>query len=290
MGTISSAITVNTLAGINQDDTLDKSKKGFVKNFASLLCKIHPQQEGGAQVTQRLFQTKPYCEINPIVNENIETNGIFLSHFANNGCVFTLNYDLLLYWSFLKNVRTCSLRDSFSNKSCYNERYTPTPPNLYDSGTNLFYLHGALHLRRAPNNSALKKKYQENFTLLNKLENDILSGGMPLIVFEGTTGEKMRKINSNRYLHTAYSVLCQCDSKNLFTFGFAFSDNDEHIINAIAKSKVQNLYVGLFGDKDPEENIRIMAKCDILKARREKLNHKSSIEIIYFDSSTAKVW
>lgn len=223
-----------------------------------------------------------------MAREQFETNRIFLNHFAREsiqGCIFTLNYDLLLYWSLLEGGLTRLLRDSFSYNNMYTHDYTTQNDcTTYENSTNLFYLHGALHLRTDLYNDTYKITDEK---LPSRLEPDLNNNTFHTIVFEETTEEKMQKILNNKYLTVAYNTLNNvCGS--LFTYGFSFSQNDQHIIDAILNSRLENFYVGLYGGEHSGENRNIHGICGGIYEQRMLMRMPISIE--YFRSDHVSPW
>lgn len=266
---------VNSIFGhIRAAENIVYHKFELITNFINTLQDIHPGN--------LYSENQSGC----MTREQFRNNKIFLHHFVRNiqGCIFTLNYDLLLYWSIFEGRLERLLRDSFSdNDNIYNDRYTPQNDCInYANSTNLFYLHGALHLRTDGYNRTYKIT---NSNLLLILEDDLNRNIFPTIVFEGTTKEKKQKILNNSYLTIAYNTLRNaCGS--LFTYGFSFSQNDQHIIDAIVSSRLEKLYVGLYGDERLGENADIRAICAGIRDRRRF----RPISIEYFRSDHVSPW
>lgn len=268
---------VNRIAGheeIAQNFEADRNK--LSECFVTTLQNIHPRNLNSATTENRLTR------------EQFDRNCIFLQHFVNNtiqGCIFTLNYDIMLYWSILQGNLTRLLRDSFSNSCEYNDYFTPKKDcKNYTSSTNVFYLHGALHLRSSKYNDTYKIGNVDN--ILDELAEDLNGNLFPTIVFEGTTEEKKQKIDTNEYLTIAYNTFSNAYG-NLFTYGFSFSQNDQHIIDAITNSRISRLYVGLYGDEDSEENANIRASCSGINEKRKSTQ---AIEIKYYNTTDASPW
>ncbi|MBT9749845.1 DUF4917 family protein [Desulfovibrio desulfuricans] len=221
-----------------------------------------------------------------ITKQQYTTNGEFLKKFSN---LFSLNYDLLLYWSFLENKLHQSYRDNFSERPegqsnlWFNEGYS--------GNKEIWYLHGALHLRTDFLGFAYKIIYNKEVNIREKLKNDIERSVYPILVFEGTDEEKMYKINSNRYLTIAYNMFSSL-SGSLFTYGFSFGSNDMHIRNAILKSNITHLNIGVYGDVKDHQEI-VQAGSEIMRQSEELFNaHKRSdpVEVTYYDTSSFAIW
>ena len=221
-----------------------------------------------------------------INKEQYDKNGAFLKNFSS---LFSLNYDLLIYWSMLENQLKNTFRDSFSvfgdddKKRWFNERYIAT--------TNMWFLHGALHLRTDASGFSYKIVYDDVASILETLESDLNNSVYPVFVFEGTDAEKKYKINSNRYLTIANEAF-ETINGTLFTYGFSFGNNDKHIRESILKSKISNLYIGILGsEKDNDEIISIGNEIE-RNAYGMHADGKRAypITIEYYDTSAFSIW
>jgi hypothetical protein len=59
--------------------------------------------------------------------------------------------------------------------------------------------------------------------------------------------------------------------------------SDEHILNAIALSDVQNVFVGLYGDPDSQHNRQIIDATGRLSARRR-------IGVQFYQAESTSLW
>lgn len=258
---LSHAEKVNRCSG--DASVADKDREGrlaLIDIFIKALTSIHPDK-------------------NYLTTNQYNNNKEFIKKFKN---IFTLNYDILLYRSICSNNLTSIFRDNFLPE---NNTYSFNKENI--NNTNLWFLHGALHLRKNHDGTIYKATYIEGINLIEQLDINIQRGIYPVIVFEGTDAEKLSKINSNYYLHAAlqaFSNITGC----LFVCGFSFNDNDKHIIDAIAKSKISHLCVGLYGDENSSPNASIKEQCEIIRGKKKQQNKEMTID--YFDVDTAAMW
>ena len=84
---------------------------------------------------------------NSISDDEFTACRTFLSHF-NNGSVYTLNYDLLLYWALMHSDAddlAINCNDEFHQPEDSPEDYVVWEVGDV-GGQNVFYLHGALHI------------------------------------------------------------------------------------------------------------------------------------------------
>jgi hypothetical protein len=230
----------------------------------------------------------------------------FLSHFihkSNGGRIYTLNYDLLLYWTLMHELddeeSESKFSDGFGRESWiengvpqFSEELTWQGKSSYQ---NIHYLHGGLHLYDL--GSQLQKfSWTDTGTcLIDQSRKALQEGKFPLFVTEGDNQKKMEKINHNSYLFTSFrsfeDMANSGKSKNpgntcLFTYGVSFSDNDKHIFNRIAHGRIKQLYISIFGDSKSGTNKTIFAKAEAMKSQRDKF----PLEIHYFDAASAEVW
>lgn len=187
-----------------------------------------------------------------------------------------------MYRSICNNRLTSKFRDNFLPED---DIYSFDKEN--QDTTNLWFLHGAFHLRRNYDGTIYKVIYTEGSNIINKLKRNIQNGIYPVIVFEGTDEEKLSKINSNYYLHSALRAFSNMTG-SLFVCGFSFNNNDKHVIDAIVKSKISHLCVGLYGDENSSPNILIKEQCEIIRLKKEQ--QKEQMTIDFFDVDTAAMW
>lgn len=228
----------------------------------------------------------------------------FLSKFLNeNGNVYTLNYDLLLYWTLMfaleKKIINVEPIDGFGKDSEFEDGeysvsdYVTWQGDTKAHGQNIHYLHGALHLFDRGADVEKFTWINTSERLVDQARKALKNGRFPLFVAEGESEKKMAKIIHSGYLYHSYksfSSIMKTGTKNsqncLFTYGVSFSENDEHILTKIAKGKVAHLYVSIYGDPSIDSNKKIIASAEKLK-RKRKYN---DLEISYYDAATAKVW
>lgn len=204
------------------------------------------------------------------------------------GRVYTLNYDLLLYWAIMQDEPRVPLPadDGFRQPDHGPCEYVTWDMGEATTHQKLFYLHGALHL--FDKGSELRK-----FTwrgtgkrLVEQIRSALDEGMFPRIVAEGTSQAKLDRIMHSAYLSRALRSL-QGIGNDLVVFGMALSENDEHILNYVIESKVKRLFVGIFGDPEAAPNRELMERAHALPARRAR---NRPLEIQFYDSATAKPW
>lgn len=212
-----------------------------------------------------------------IEDKEFESCSKFLSHFEK---VYTLNYDLLLYWTFMHAEKLRS-DDGFRNPETDEDYVTWHIENT--NNQNLYYLHGALHI--FDTGSELKKYTwsRTGISLIEQIKHALDNDYYPLIVAEGQREEKEVRISHSAYLQRGQKSLSSIGG-NLFIYGHSLAENDNHILSLIAKSKISKLFVSLYGDVSSPENTVIINNANAL------LKKKNKIELYFYCAKSANVW
>lgn len=231
----------------------------------------------------------------------------FLNNFRK---IYTLNYDLLLYWVINNNEQLKrKFLDGFGVSKEKRGGFWPHRLTRADP-TTTYYMHGALHLFCDNSNSNNFCPQTGKYCTLDKLgatEDEVLFTQGPEIVIpvnisislrtrvtnyiirknvyphfisEGDPNTKQQKIEHCQYLAGCYKSLCG-ESSDVVIFGVSFN-NDQHILKAIASNNVQKCFVGIFGDPTSEDNQKLIQVTS-------QLANKSK-SVFYFDSASASVW
>lgn len=229
----------------------------------------------------------------------------FLKNFIGSkegGRVYTLNYDLLLYWSILHTEMNeedsvkLYINDGFGKEE-QNYDYIIWKNDDHSRDQRVFYLHGAVHLFERE--SELEKYTWTNNgqKLIDQAREALKSSKFPLFVAEGRSDEKLKKIKQHPYLNHSYKSFLAttkedkkkktAQKKSLFLFGHSLSDNDDHVIKTIAKGTLSSLYVSIYGDKESESNKWIIKKALSLKNLRKE---NFPLEVSFYDAQSAEVW
>ena len=166
------------------------------------------------------------------INKMVKTCRIFLGQFEY---VFSLNYDLLLYWVRCFGGDYLG-RDSFE-KIGDELGFSP------DENANFLFPHGALFLYRN-GASVVKLRTTMSNPILKRVQSSIQNGDFPMCISEGTGKQKLEAIKSNSYLSFAYQRIKKCKG-TIFTFGCSFQDGKEdHIITALLQSRATKIVIG----------------------------------------------
>ena len=245
----------------------------------------------------------------------------FLAHFAGSsrdlrnrggkdlrGSLFSVNYDLLLYWTLLHDevriidpAHPTQWHLEVSEPLDHNDGFLPPDDDpgaeyvTWDGEESfkqsIFFLHGALHLLDL--GSELQKKCWERsggIPLIDQIRAALNESRFPLFVSEGSSEGKLDRIRHSAHLHKGLrSFRANCDVKgtSLFVFGHSFADNDAHILDQIRKGKCSHLFVSIYGDHESEPNRQIMLRASRLAALRLERN---PLVVQFFDAASANVW
>lgn len=206
----------------------------------------------------------------------------FLSHFD---CVYTLNYDLLLYWAVMQKEVGPDIRigdDGFRTPEDGLATYVSWEVENSD-GQDLFYLHGALHLFDA--GSELQKYTWINTgrRLTEQIREALEQNYYPLIVAEGRSEQKKAKIMHSNYLSRGYRSLPKV-SGAIFIHGHSLAENDGHILRLIRRGKTKHAFVSIFGDPDSPANR------DIITRARTLSGTDGRRKVDFYDAASARVW
>lgn len=214
------------------------------------------------------------------------------------GTIYSTNYDMLLYWTVMQSMEDASRgdvrRDDGFREARPSDAYVVWDPFNVD-GQNVHYLHGALHLYLDESRGELQKLTwrRTSRTLLDQIRSQLASERYPLMVSEGSSEEKRAKILQSAYLGRSLRSLSSRGG-GMVAFGLAFSENDAHIVDAIAESKIARLAVGVFGDWGSDSNLDLRRNVASAVARRrariEKGSSRTALNVEYFDSSSVRVW
>ena len=207
----------------------------------------------------------------------------FLARFDN---IYTLNYDLLLYWAVMQAELPPPVHsdDGFRTPEEGQEEYVTWEPGRH--AQNIHYLHGALHIFDA---GIEVKKYTWTNTgvrLIDQIRAALNDGLYPIFVAEGETAQKFERIRHSDFLSKAYRSFQEIGNA-LFVYGHAMAPNDDHIIRLIGRGRVKQLFVGIYGDENTENNQLVRRKVETLQGMRPA---RRPLEATYFDAASANVW
>lgn len=208
-----------------------------------------------------------------ITDEQFTCVRAFLSKFKG---LFTLNYDLLMYWA--RNKKELFPKDYHTDDGFRVGRMW----QQYGTDQEVFFLHGALHLYEY---GSLIKKHasgDNGNTIVEQVHIKLDEGAFPLFVSEPTSEKKKEKILHNQYLNYCYSALRELEGC-LFIYGHSLDENDNHIFSQIQESGITHVYVSIYGDEHSSDNRRV-------KANAQRFLAKDGCTVDFFDAQTTPVW
>lgn len=228
----------------------------------------------------------------------------FLSHFIGvdvGGKVYTMNYDLLLYWALMHEEEDLAALINLTHDDGFRKDqddldapYVEWQGEGAADGQNIHYLHGALHLFDAGYQLQKYTWVNTGSALVDQANEALKRNLFPVFVAEGDSRGKLTKIQHSAYLHhnfKSFVKVCQTrakDGKALFVYGHSFAENDAHVLNVIGEGKIDHLFVSLFGDPSNKSNQTIRANVDNIAALRTPAS--TALKIDFFDAASAKVW
>jgi hypothetical protein len=184
---------------------------GYVPHGAAAIAKL---LEHAAALKEILVQTiagnHPHIPLD-IPDEKFWACRRFLAHFLAGekaGCVFTLNYDLLLYWTLMHDDMSfdepiaLAANDGFGN----DEDDPGADYVVWQGETNPYsacalFLHGALHLFDSGKELLKYTWVRKGVPLIDQARDALAGGAFPLFVSEGTSAQKKTKIRHSAYLY-----------------------------------------------------------------------------------------
>lgn len=180
--------------------------------------------------------------------------------------VFSLNYDLIVYWAVMHEGATDEFKDFLWGGS-----FDIADTQIYGKNTKILWPHGGLHLYRNAAGTTSKRQAIGG-TLLDLFGGNVAQ--IPLFVSEGSSEDKLRTISRSDYLTFAYQELSAHDFP-LVIFGSSLDDSDAHIIRAVGRHP-RSVAVAIRAGTDEQVVTR---KASI----RAKL---PSMDLRYFDAAT----
>lgn len=235
-----------------------------------------------------------------IVDAKFEACRRFLAHFLsgkNAGCVFTLNYDLLLYWTLMHEDQSfgdpieLEKSDGFGNdENAPIAEYVVWQGETNAHGANVMFLHGALHLFDSGKDLLKYTWVRKGVPLIEQVRAALAENKFPLFVAEGTSTQKKDKIRHNAYLYQGLKQLTSNvvhEKHCWFIFGHSLAENDDHILTRFGRGKFKKLYIGIYGDPVDAGNKQIIARAKWLASLR---GERWPLEVEFYQAESANVW
>jgi len=216
----------------------------------------------------------------------------FLSRFNH---IFTLNYDVLLYWALMQSeVDKLQLLPDDGFRHPEGNPDLPYVSWQQAQSATVHFLHGALHLFDQETEIIKYTWSKTDRAIVDQIRQALDENKYPLFVAEGTTESKVNRILHNAYLHKALRSFESCcnPSKNaVVIFGHSLAENDKHVLRCISYGAASKLLVGLYGSVTSKENRRAIESAEHLSSlRKEKRGDRAPLNVIFYDAASAHVW
>lgn len=209
----------------------------------------------------------------------------FLSHFSK---IYTLNYDLLLYWAQMHTDegKVPDSDDGFrKNPDDYDAAYVVWDPTS-SHRQNTFFLHGALHVFDGGTEIQKYTWANTQVRLVDQVREALNNNLFPLFVAEGTSQEKLERIQHSAYLAKGFRSFVEIKDP-LFIYGHSLADNDNHFLQRIERGNMSRVYIGLYGDPNSDGNKAITQRAALMINKRRQ---NAPLTVNYFDAASAQVW
>lgn len=211
---------------------------------------------------------------NELTTAQYETVRKFLSRFSQ---IFTVNYDLLMYWARNQNLEPAWVTDDgFRAEQLWKG---------YGTDQSVHFLHGGLHLYETPT-GVRKHAYtgEVGGGIVGQVRDNLnlQPPRFPLFVAEPTHQKKKERIDRSPYLSYCLRKLTAVTTP-IFILGHSMDQNDRHIFEAIRTSSVRQIFVSVFGDEHSDANRQLIAN-----ARAYLGGPLTTVD--FFDASTVSAW
>lgn len=291
------ALTVMKNSGTSDFEALMRKLQSTVETLTSLDPVAHSQiindlssavdsiREALAQSIAGLHPDRPF-EIDEAAYSRVRG---FLDRFKS---IYTVSYDLLLYWSLMQifDDSTTNRRsdDGFRDSGIDGDETVLW--NIYDThAQTVHYLHGALHLYRGGDGLRKITYVRTNAALIDQVRGQLRANRYPLYVAEGESTDKLSHINGSAYLSRSLRSLAG-RANGLVVFGHSLDANDDHIFEAVVRSKISRMAISLYGDPASQGNQVIQRRAADVRERRRLANANNPLETSFFDASSVALW
>jgi hypothetical protein len=259
----------------------DPPHRGLIN---TLRQQIDAVREALAQSVAGLHPERPY-EIDEDAYRRVRA---FLD--AHRG-IYTVNYDLLTYWALMQELDGIPDRhadDGFRDSGIADDDTVLW--NIYDPfEQNVHYLHGALHLFVSEDGLRKITYSRTSMPLIDQIRAQLAERRYPLYVAEGDSPSKLGRINGSAYLARSLRSLTACGG-TILVYGHSLDPNDDHVFEAVARSKMTKIAVSLYGKPTSATNQEIQSRVNALVDRRHTLHSNRPLDARYFAASSVPLW
>ena len=208
--------------------------------------------------------------------------------------IFTLNYDVLLYWALMQSeVDDLNLHPDDGFRHPEDDPEEPYVSWQQVHSLTVHYLHGALHLFDSGTDIIKYTWSKTDVPIVEQIRTALDEDRYPLFVAEGHSSSKRQRILHNAYLHKAlrsFEGCCNQTTAALVVFGHSLADNDRHILRCIERGRIPKLLVSIYGDQKLEVNETIIKRAKKLVSQRDTYRNRYPLDVVFFNSQSARVW
>lgn len=217
--------------------------------------------------------------------------------------LYTINYDMIIYWLLIKQdlilkrdesgsiISKGKFKDSFSKKSDKHKNLLEY--SVSDHLQNLFFLHGALHLVSKDKKAYKLYKGRDELSI-KEIKEMLLNekiGFENCIIFNASSDEKLAEIYKNDYLIKSYQKISTAE-KDFIVYGCTPYHNinkknavvDKHLWSCIVNSKISDLYI----------SVRDISEGAVLNEIKENLDmhktHGRLVKVHFFSHKDCSIW
>lgn len=220
------------------------------------------------------------------VEDSLDTIQSFMAGFTT---VLSLNYDLIVYWAMLRGnaQRGRWFKDCWLDSAFEADWQRLREPYGTAGATLVFYPHGNLILASHPADGERKLTVGQNTNLLERViaawNNDDV---IPMFVSEGESKQKEAAIARHGYLSTVYNDVMMDIGPSVAIYGWAMSENDDHILRRVCGRGVSRLAISVFRGSATDRELDLHCQRLLLQVRY----HNPRIEVLFYDSASAECW
>lgn len=210
-----------------------------------------------------------------------------------HGIVFTVNYDLLLYWTVVtfgarQPGRQLEFHDAFQGDVWLAER-------MRNADLSIVFLHGGIHIFD-DGGRIVRVRYQHGpapRNLITQIRERLSAEDLPVFVAEGSAERKLQHIQANPYLREAFRKFrfaCKDARDSLFTVGHSLSLQDSHLTDLIGRGTIGRVFVGAYGGRDSADGRRAVEVARQWHQMRGAAPKFAALEVFVFDSRACGIW
>ena len=233
---------------------------------------------------------KTVRQVHCVYNETVKYLPLIGNFLEQFNTIFSLNYDLLLYWTILwqnTQLKYNRFKDCFINGEFENDYgFLRNSRNTNQKTTLVFYPHGNLALVTDPFGAVSKVCQNSQSKLLDTiLANWQIGSKTPLFVSESDSDKKLRAIRRSNYLNTVYSNELSRIKDNLVIYGWSIADQDKHILDALGKGNIKKLAISVYKPNPEWEHW-----CYETTRKVKKTSGLDNCQVQFFDAQSSGVW